>query len=466
MGVRHMQETRASVVIPADKCNLDWLMDSIQSALEQEYSNYEVVIASCSHDKKIADIISRSDSRVEHVTIRISADNAKLITSLEAVTGEVIFFLLPGDRFHPNKIQEHMAFRNDHPEVILSYNAKFLVDSNNKIWYQTTIPPTRNYIDFINNLPIRLSDIVVNKDEILRIKEFDDCNSPAGGDTIFVLRHVSNGSIVAGINKPLNYQKQSINYYSSRLDGDEYIGLIEAINDFFYDQRCPQEVRGMRNHVLCKIYLSGAYHAFLQKKTLDGQKLIREAISADRSILDDQASILLEQLILICLTCEDDIESYIDLVFSQIPSELLWITQYRQKVSANIYLLRGIADVLYGRADQAALNFEKSASHGLQLEGQFMLKIITQVSDYGEAFGPHAAQKAIHIIGKNLKVIGKRNEASWLMGTFFINQAFINYQQDHYESVLPDVFNAISSRPKLVFNPGVLSISLRSARKL
>ncbi|MCK4817253.1 hypothetical protein KA005_15895, partial [bacterium] len=424
-----MQEIRVSIVIPADECNLDWLMDSIQNALEQEYSNYEVIIASCSHDKKFADIISRSDSRVKRVTIRGSAENSTRITSLEAVTGDVIFFLLPGDRFHPNKIQEHMAFRNDHPEVILSYNSKFLVDLKNEIWYQATIPQTRNYIDFIYNLPIRLSDIVVKKDRILRINECDDGYGSAGGDTNFALRYISDGSIIAGINKPLNYQKQSINYYSIKPDGDEFIGLLEALDDYFYDQRCPREVRGMRNHVLSRIYWSGAYHAFTQIKTLDGQKLIREAIRADRSILEDQARIFLEQLILICLTCEDDIESHIDLVFSQLPSELLWITQYRQKVIANIYLLHGIADVLYGRENQAELKFNKSAAYGLQLEWQFMRKILTHVADYGETFGPHAAQKAINTIGKNLKLIGKRNEASWLMGTFFINRAFINYQQ-------------------------------------
>lgn len=465
MNVRHMHEARATIIIPVERFNPDWLNESITSALTQNYSNYDVIIANCTRDIEFIELNRDFDSCVKQIKIRESIPNYSWKTFIKAISGHVLFFLSPGDRFHPDKIQEHMALRNEYSIVNLSYNAKFLVDSKNEIWFQESIPPTRNEIDFLNNLPIRISDIVVSKDKLLEIMESDNCFGSAIRDSIFILRYLSNGSTIAGINKPLSYQKQWIDYYSLEQNSDEFLELLGFADEYFSDPKRSRKVRNRRNHILSRIYLTGAFHAFIRNKTLDGQKFIREAVHADRSILNDQAKMLLEQLISLCLTTDDDIGSYINQVFSQLPSELQWITQYHQIVIAKVYLLRGVADILYGRANQAELKFRKSAAHGIQLENQLMLEILAQVSAYEEAFGPHDAQAAVHTIGKKLIVIGKRNEAGWLVGTFFINRAFNNYQEKQYDLVLPDVFNAINFQPKFLLNPGVISIIFRSARK-
>ena len=460
-----MQNSRASIVIPADTCEIELLRESIESALNQNYPNIEVIVASSMLNECVSRLVETFNSQVRHVINHSTAPNTTRIAGEQAATGNIVFYLSPGDKFHQNKIREHVVVREKHPDVVLSYNAKFLVDSNDAIWHQTSFSPTTNITDFIDILPIQLSEIAIQRDWITRIGSFNDRYGSTGGDINFLLRCVSAGCKVVGIDKPLNYHQLFTDAYRKNIT-DGFDSLIRAFDDYFYSQQCPQEGRNRRNQIIGKVCCEGAHWAFIGNQTSDGQELVRRAIQADRSLLDGQAAEFLEPLIVASLFCEEEVESVIRRVFSQLPPELAWITQYTRKVIANTLLQRGIAGVLYGRENQAEIDFVNSAMFGIQLQGDRMQKILSQVLDYEATFGSDAARRAINIIDQNLKNSGLSKEGKWLKGTHFINRSFDNFQKGCYDLVISDVIETVCSRPSFLLNSGVLSISLRSLRKL
>ena len=460
-----MEDTSASIVIPADTCDIERLRVSIHSALNQNYPNIEVIVASNILNEDISHLIETFNSQLRHVINRSTAPNSTRIAGEQAATGKIVFYLLPGDKFHQNKIREHVVIRDEHPDVVLSYNSKFLVDTNGEIWHQTSFSPTTNITNFIDILPIQLSEIAIQKDWISQIVTLDNRYGSTGGDINFILRCVSEGCSVVGINKPLNYHIKEAGTYRKNVT-DRFDGLIRAFDDFFSDQQCPQEVRKRRNQIIGKVCCEGAHWAFIGNQTSDGQELARRAIRADRSLLDGQADEFLEPLVEAILFCEEEVESVIRRVFSQLPPELAWITQYTRKVIANTLLQRGIAGALYGREKQAEIDFVNSAMFGIELQGDRMQKILSQVLDYEATFGSDATRRAINVIGQNLKNIGLYKEGKWLKGTHFINRAFDNFQKGRNDLVISDVRSAVFSRPSFLLNSGVLSISLRSLRKL
>lgn len=128
-------EPLVSVVMPA--YNAKNIEESIQSVLEQSYSNYELlIIDDCSTDNTIDRIEGFKDERIMLTRLKKNGGvaNARNL-AIKKAKGTYIAFLDADDIWYPKKLEKQISFM-EKKEVLFSYSGYRpfqIVNSNKKI---------------------------------------------------------------------------------------------------------------------------------------------------------------------------------------------------------------------------------------------------------------------------------------------------------------------------------------------
>src|SRR5512145_2950370 len=121
-----MQSPLVSVVIPSYN-QAEFLADAIQSVLHQTYQNFEIIVVNDASPDNTDEVMKQfTDPRIKYI---VHEKNQRLPatrnTGMNASQGEIIALLDADDLFHPEKLEAHVNFLKEHPEVGVSYNARF-----------------------------------------------------------------------------------------------------------------------------------------------------------------------------------------------------------------------------------------------------------------------------------------------------------------------------------------------------
>ncbi|MHB0870962.1 MAG: glycosyltransferase family 2 protein [Chloroflexota bacterium] len=130
-GGVNMRAPLVSVVVPAFN-QATYLGQALQSVLDQSYEDLEVIVVDDSSQDGTPEVVGRfSDPRIRYIDHPTNmGSSAARNTSLNAAAEGIIAFLDADDRFHPNKLQSHVTFLQQHPDVVVSYSARFETDSS------------------------------------------------------------------------------------------------------------------------------------------------------------------------------------------------------------------------------------------------------------------------------------------------------------------------------------------------
>jgi glycosyltransferase involved in cell wall biosynthesis len=459
-----MKNNKVSVIVPIFNEGCEGVRETIYSVLKQSYQYFEIIVTGNFSNQFAASFENSVKPRLKFIHCEEESGALARVNGVNAASGDLILFLLPGDVFHPEKIHKHLCFRENHPEAIMTYNPHFIVGKGGNVWLQSDAIANTVYADAIINSPITLSDIVINRDWFLKRGIFNIKYGSRGGDLDFLYRFVIRGDKVFKLDQCLNSNLFIRELFSCERDS-EFDGVILALEDFYSNEYCPKEIKVKRNTMMGRIYANRANLSFFRGETSDGQQWIRGAILLDRTILDNQAERFLRLLINNCLIYAEDFEAIFRKVIAQLPPELEWIVKNLDESIARGYLLSGISDIFWGRIGQAEKNFSRASHHKLNIDLRFLNDILKQISDYQVEFGVTATNNVVNNIGRNLAKIGQLKNARWIVGTYNINQAFFDYRNRRYDNVPSLVVRAITKQPGLIFNQGALSIFFQSLFK-
>ena len=107
-----------SVVIPAYN-QAEFLREAIQSVLDQTYANFEIIVVDDASPDHTSEVVMQFDdprvNLVAHVENR--GLPASRNTGIRAARGELIALLDADDYFHPEKIETHVNYLENHPEI-------------------------------------------------------------------------------------------------------------------------------------------------------------------------------------------------------------------------------------------------------------------------------------------------------------------------------------------------------------
>jgi GT2 family glycosyltransferase len=460
-----MNSPLVSVIIPAYN-QAEFLPETIQSVLNQTYPHFEIIVVNDASTDNTDEVMARfNDPRIRYL---VHEQNQRLSaarnTGIHASKGEILFLLDADDLFHPEKLEAHVRFLQEHPEVGVSYNARFeLNHSANTIREMWRPPLTVGLKDLLLAFPFAPSDTVVRRDWAFKAGLFDPAVGTAE-DTDFPCRLALAGCTFAGIDRALNYRR----YHSGR--GRKNLpGRLRDVEQVqaavFADPRCPQEVReigrmAIKHHLMVIVSL-----ALIQNETAHAHKYTRELVALDPSVIKGAPCELVDFLLSECIADEsEDHEALLKQVFAGLPKELASLSAQYDWAVARGWLWKGIRAAIWGRDEAALHHFDRALALRAPLDEPLMQLITYHLLGYETEFGTEAVQRVLQKLTPLLNRIEKRG-GDKLQGSYLINRAFQFYCAHDYQKVPSLVIRACRSDPSYLSNRGVLSIFVRSSLK-
>lgn len=459
-----MSDPLFSVIIPAYN-QAEFLGEAIESVLNQTYQKFEVIVVDDGSTDNTSGIIKcYNDPRL----IYINHDQnrglpASRNTGIRKSSGEIVFLLDADDLFHPEKLQKHKEFLENHPEIGVSYNSRFELNHSEMTIRELWRPSLSvNLSDLVLGFPFSPSDMVIRREWLFKVGLFDESYIHFSEDLDINCRLALSGCKFASVDRALNYRR----YHSGRITKhvDERLNAaLRALRTTFADPRCPQDVLALRDIAFSKFAMLWSIIAFIQNETVLGQEKSIEAIKINPSILNKRPCQFVDSMVTSSTLDErKDHEEILRRIFDQLPEELKWLdSQYIWSIGHG-YLLRGIRAIIWGRVDDGAALLEHAHRLGAQIDQPFLGRIVAHLLNFESEFGQDATQDVLENLSFYLGKIGGRTLERLLKGHYFINNAFISYRTGNYSNVVPSVIKASSENPKFLSNRGMFSILFRS----
>ncbi len=457
-----MTSPLVSVIIPAYN-QAEFLPATLQSVLNQTYPHFEIIVVNDASTDNTDEVMKGfKDPRIRYI---VHEQNQRLSaarnTGILASRGEIIFLLDADDLFHPEKLQRHVEFLKAHPEIGVSYNARFELNHSADTIREMWRPPlTVTLKDLILGFPFSPSDTVVRREWAFKVGLFDPAVGTAE-DTDFPCRLALAGCKFAGIDRALNYRRYHSGRGRKNLPGR--LADVERVQAaIFADPRCPQEVRALgrmaiKHHLMVIVSL-----ALIQHETELAHKYTRDLVALDPSVIEGNPCELVDFLLWECIADESvNHEVLLRQVFAQLPPELAWLSSQYAWCVARGYLWKGIRAIMWGRLEDGRAHFARAQELRAEMDEKLFQLITYHLLGYEKEFGHKAAVAVIVNLVPYLDRLARRSGKK-LKGSYLINRAFEAYRAGEYKQVPAKVIQAIWDDPSYLRNRGVLSILLRS----
>ena len=167
-----------SIILPTFN-RAQWIEQSVKSALDQSYSNIELIVVDDGSTDDTRMILSRIDDprlryRYQENRGRSNARNHALLMA----KGVYIAFLDSDDLYMPEKIGKQVAFLKKNPGTGMVYTSAYCVDEkNNKINYEYVATKSGfiyKQIAFFKPITITLPTVMTYRDVMNSVGGFDE----------------------------------------------------------------------------------------------------------------------------------------------------------------------------------------------------------------------------------------------------------------------------------------------------
>lgn len=463
-----------SVIIPVYK-GAKFIGEAIQSVLAQTCSDFELIIVNDASPDNSREVIRQySDPRLRYIEHEFNqgSDVARL-TGLGASSGQLIIFLDQDDFLHPEKLELHVAYFKQHPDVGVTYNARFEYEDWNKsirgIW---SPPEPLTLADLILGFPFAPSDTVMTRAWALREEIWDDSFMTRGDEVIFngaeivfYGRLYLAGCKFGRVDKILNYRRHHAQRVLSDLD-KRCKSELACQKIMLSDPRTPQAVQDLRSTAFFNTYIIWAYFAFFQKENGLGKTYLREAAKYNPALGNGNPSELSRFIAYYSNTdSSQNIEDFAGRFFNNLPEELSHISAQFNWAVAYSYLQKGVNTFIWGEKENAQQYFEQAQKFGAQIDNDFLHKLAHDLIYHSQAFGSEATQKTLNELTIPIQKFINPQATRRIKASYAIDHAFYSYQRNNYAVVPQKVIEAILNEPSYLFNKGVWSIFIRSVVK-
>ena len=469
-----MGSPKVSVIIPTYN-GADYLGEAIQSVLDQTYPPFEVIVVDDASPQDMANLVNRFNNPlityIRHERNRGAV--AARQTGTCASSGDIIAYLDQDDLFHQEKLQTHVDFLHNHPEIGATYNARFEIQDSTKTISGLYRPPRAlTLANFVLGYPISPSDIVLRREWALRDEIWDDSFASVAEHTIFNGQEIVFGGRLAlagcqfrNVGRALNYRRfhsqRILKHLSERCKSEH--ACQEMV---FKDPRCPPEVLALQNTATANIFLVWAFSAFIQEEVGLGQKFLNRAVELKPSLLKGKPCELVKSWAAWAAIDTEHFgrghEEIIDFIFDNFPPELQDLKKDHDWAIKNGYLWKGLHTMIWGTPQDARDSLVQARRLGAVIDGFSAQIFISELFNYEAEFGSQASQAILRDLILYLKESGNRRSARELKGCYWINKAFSSYSAGEYRQVPRSVLHGIFLYPKILLNRGALSIMFHS----
>jgi glycosyltransferase involved in cell wall biosynthesis len=146
------RKARVSIIIPTYN-HAQYVVDAIQSVLNQVYDNYEIIVIDDGSQDNTRQVVAQFGNQVRYIWQENQGLSAARNTGLRAARGEIIGLLDADDLYDPNFLSTLVSILEANPEADAVYCAARAVDATNNLLPQSigrVVPSSQLYNTLIN----------------------------------------------------------------------------------------------------------------------------------------------------------------------------------------------------------------------------------------------------------------------------------------------------------------------------
>ena len=234
-----------SIIIPVYNGS-NYLEEAINSALNQTYSNIEILVVNDgSEDNGATALISKKyENRIRYFEKSNGGVSTALNYGIERSEGEWILWLSHDDIFLPNRVLDDISFSNENPSIEIIYSDFATIDSKGKVIEFINYGET--YINTLQDMIIanglHFCTLSFKKRVLLKTGPFNE-NNRTMQDVEMALKFSNNFILFHNKDRinthvrllPLKLFTKFNKYIISDMNHiSNYIGQKEVINNYFY----------------------------------------------------------------------------------------------------------------------------------------------------------------------------------------------------------------------------------------
>lgn len=453
---------KVSVIIPAYN-QAEYLATAIESVLRQSYSDWELLVVNdASPDQTNAIVRQYADERIrllEHEQNR--GLPAARNTGMRAALGEIFMLLDADDLFHSQKIAAHVEFLTAHPEIGVSYNARYEISQDGAILALWRPPCVATFADVVLGFPFAPSDMVLRREWAFRVNLFDESYVAMSEDLDINCRLALAGCRFASVDKPLNYRR----YYPNRVIRNVPARLLaaeRALTTLFSDPACPAEILALHDIAFAGAYLVWSYEGFVAGLTDHAQATFRKAVRLNPALLDHSAKDFLQFLVERSIQDGGNHAQAIHRVMDQLSPEFAWIANATTWAIGQADLRAGLRDYLWGRSAQGKMHLMRAAAQETRVQPALLRFLVDQLLNYSQEGVPHITKSVIRDLTRALRIVASPAEIRGLEGCYWLNQAFYQFRSGNYQNARRNILQAFLKDPGYLRNRGAWATLVRS----
>lgn len=203
-----MNTPLVSIITPVYNAE-EFIKETIDSVLNQTYSNWEMILINDQSPDNSKDIISsmaKKDSRIRLIDLDENSGAAIARNKgIDFSNGQFIAFLDSDDVWHSQKLEKQIEFmlQNDYAFSFTSY--EIMEENGTKTGKTVNVPLKMEYEDLLRNTIIGCLTVMLDKNKIGEIKMVDIRTRQ---DFVLWLNILKRGFTAYGLNEPLAYYRK------------------------------------------------------------------------------------------------------------------------------------------------------------------------------------------------------------------------------------------------------------------
>ena len=260
-----------SVVIPTYN-RADTVGYAINSALNQTYTDIEILVIDDGSTDQTAQIISQFGSRIKYFYKDNGGVSSARNLGIRKSTGEMIAFLDSDDEWLPNKIERQLRFMHENPDFGMVLCDCNFINSKRHITGKSSrrkdLPHDGFILEDVLLSPSLLpSSVLIKKSILIDIGGFDETLKTAE-DLDLHLKIANNYKISLRTEPLFNYMRGNAGLSELSCTYDDNVLVIKRFTDMYRNKISFTTT----NKALFKTYIAAATGKFWLKEWLNGTK--------------------------------------------------------------------------------------------------------------------------------------------------------------------------------------------------
>jgi len=251
-----MNTSLVSVIVPAYNAQA-FIGETIQSVINQTYSDWEMLIVDDGSTDETAEVVKTylGDPRIKYFHQSNQERSAARNHGIRRASGEYIAFLDADDLWLPDKLRRQVDYLNNHPEVGLCFTNRTLINSKGvpipapKI----TVPLDKDQfsellkVNFISNSTVMTTRSIVN-----RVGLFDESLPAFGSEDWDMWLRIARFYPIYFIDKPLMLYRVHVG--NTSLD-KMYLSQKAVLEKAFSDPTLPARIVKDKKRIYAALHL-------------------------------------------------------------------------------------------------------------------------------------------------------------------------------------------------------------------